>query len=208
MHIEIPLAIPKQSALDLYPKYVTCYDVVVEVGTLFGGGTIVLANLAKHVYSFEPIKYNYNITRRNVKKFTNVELFNIGLGSKREQHEMKLYYNGSSTAYGLSSLREQKQTELQQDVKIKKTERINVDKLDNFHFKLKPTVLISDCEGWECEVLEGARETLESLRIIAIEVHDTSECLNRFFKKYQGEFSIDYNDPLSYPQWFIARRKR
>ena len=45
---------PETEGLTLYPRFVLPSDVVIEVGARIGGGTLLLSNLAKHVYSFEP----------------------------------------------------------------------------------------------------------------------------------------------------------
>ncbi|HEV2389154.1 MAG TPA: FkbM family methyltransferase, partial [Nitrososphaerales archaeon] len=43
--------------------------------------------------------------------------------------------------------------------------------LDHVKFPITPSVLVVDCEGYEGEVLLGARKTMEEVRLVFIETH-------------------------------------
>ncbi|MGI0070162.1 MAG: FkbM family methyltransferase [Nitrosopumilaceae archaeon] len=196
----VPKATPKESALVLYNQFVSSQDVVVEVGTLFGGGTCVLAKLAKQVYSFEPVRYNYWATVQNTKNFDNVKVYNLALGSRSESSKINIYSREGRIAYGGSSF-----TNFQR-LSIRKKENVKIVALDSLVLELKPSVLVSDCEGSEREVLEGSRNSIPNLRCILIEEHKTLDRLQEFFQSCESEFVTSYGD--RYKKWLIAEKRK
>jgi len=69
--------------------------VVVEAGTYYGRDTATFAKLADRVLSFEPSPRNYEIARKNLRRFSNVELYNMGIWD--EDGELELMYGTDSS---------------------------------------------------------------------------------------------------------------
>ena len=159
MERDIPL--PKDFAQNLYAAYVDRSDVVAEVGAYTGGGTILLAKLVEYVYSFEPIRQNYDELRWNTSGYRNIKLFNVGLSDKNGYEEL---YKPEKKQYASSSKRVR-------GYDYPSKEKIRLKRLDDLKLDRKITSLIVDCEGGELEVLKGARRTIPTLKSMLIETH-------------------------------------
>jgi len=60
--------------------------VIFDIGGNIGITSIYLASLFPEalIYTFEPLKENFEILKKNTIQFKNVEVFNFGLGAKME----------------------------------------------------------------------------------------------------------------------------
>lgn len=201
----IPSPIPKDSAR-IYREFLTKNDVVIEVGSMFGGGTCVLAQLAKQVYSFEPMKENFWITYANTRKFSNVRVFNIALSDQNGEAELNLFSkDGIVTSRGASSLEDSSKT-FWTELKHIGKEKIRQERLENVRFDFRPTALVSDCEGSEYRVLLGLGNKIHQLKTLLIETHgDSWRQLQQFFER-ETDFQTSYN--VGFEKWFIARKKQ
>lgn len=200
---------PEDSAAQLYPDLIESSDVVVEVGAYLGGGTLYLSNLAKYVYSFEPVRMHFIMLRVNTRKCNNVSVINSAVGNENGYDIINLRKrNHASIAASLSKLA---------NAEYDSTEKVKLTKLDDFDFKRKPTVLIIDCEGFEREVLRGAEQTIPTLRLILIETHTladglrtTSEVetqLAQFSKALEvSSRLVDAGGRFGLEQWILAKR--
>ena len=157
-------------ALEKYEPYETYLiqrqvkngDVVIDVGANIGYYTVILAQKAKKVYAFEPDKINFEILKKNIEanKLTNVVAINAAVGSKKGFLELykseenfgdhKLYETHPS--YGHPPL--------------KKGGLVNIVILDEFLNNQKVDLIKIDTQGWEPEVIEGARKIIEKDRPI------------------------------------------
>lgn len=157
-------------ATELYPRFVDSNDVVIEVGARIGKGTMELARLAKKVYSFEPYPPNFRMLKAYTRRFRNVKVFEIAVGNVEGIAELKVA--GNDVFSSVSSVRGLHGREYRQSVSVK------TKKLDSVEFEERPTVLISDCEGEESEVLKGAHKTLAPIRCVLIETHRVANDLD------------------------------
>ncbi len=135
---------------------------VVECGANIGHTTKKLASLAKFVYAFEPVPISFRTLKRRVRELNNVEVYNCGLGSGTQQVEINVNYPISG-ANGI----------LMQD-QVKYIDKLPIDlfELDNKLAGQKVDTLILDCEGYELEVLKGARKKLRNeINTVYIELH-------------------------------------
>lgn len=131
--------------------------VFVDVGANIGYYSVFASKILKkgRVYAFEPQKYSYKILKKNLSlnNLENVTLVNKGCGSKNE----KLSIYSDKNNLGHSSVVRGRPF----DNKPNK-EDINIIKLDDY-FKRKSFDLIKiDVEGFEYEVLKGAKKCLEN----------------------------------------------
>ncbi|MDG7000690.1 MAG: FkbM family methyltransferase [Nitrososphaerota archaeon] len=164
-------------------------DIVVEVGANTGGSTILLSKLAKIVYSFEPSKINFTLLRVNTKSHPNIKIFNLALGREKGNASLMMQDRNRTpkvaTMKGLLGAR------------YGDFEVARIEPLDSIPFEQKPTKLILDCEGFEVEVLEGARNTISSLTGVMIETHNLSDgtrtidSVRQELSRYASLFDID-----------------
>lgn len=157
-------------------------DVVLEAGANIGTGTLRLAKRVRFVYSFEPNPYAYEFLESVAKHNRNVKVFNTGLGDFTGGANLNLQREAGAG----SSIVNYFERPIKRKVEIRP--------LDSFTFEYPPTVLIIDTEGFEVNVLNGARVLLSSgsLNSCLVETHyvegikqstteDVKEILGRYF---------------------------
>jgi FkbM family methyltransferase len=123
---------------------------VIDVGANIGYYTLILADkVGKNgkVYAFEPDKINFEILEKNIKenKLKNVVAIKAAIGSKNES---KILYK-SEENLGDHKLYKPK-------TPAKKREKVKIVRLDSF-IKEKMDLIKIDTQGWEPEVIEGAK---------------------------------------------------
>lgn len=184
----------------LYSRYIMPEDVVVEVGARMGDGTRVLANIATHVYSFEPSKESFLILRTMTRTHHNVDAYNIALGDSTGE----AYLNKDRSFSGVASIKKLAA------VNYAAQEKVKVTALDNIRFKLEPTSLVIDCEGFESEVLKGAQNSLPQLRSVLVETHtlsDGSNTLDPVTKELERFFRKVTVATAGQDHWVLAQRE-
>ncbi len=167
---------------DFEPKMVRLFqtlikkdDVVIDVGANIGCTSILFGELAEQVISFEPSPTTFNLLQKNIKQsgLENITLLNSALGSN--PGVSKITYAESNRSGGFIS---NKTTISTGHV----TEKIRIEKLDNIIHDLnisKLDFIKIDVEGFEKEVIEGARNTINKFQpIIVLELNHW--CLNAF----------------------------
>lgn len=140
-------------------------DVVADVGANYGDSAIWWAKVhGAHVIAFEPLENVYATLCRNIRdnKINSIATHNIALG---KGERLSGYSNGDMFIAGSKGSQK-----LYDSVPM-----------DTFKFE-KLDLLKVDVEGFELDVLEGARETIKKhMPKIILEVHSTilkEECSN------------------------------
>lgn len=158
-------------------------SVVVDVGANIGYYTILAAKVVKKVYAIEPDKKCFEILKKNVKEnnLDNVVLINKAASDKRE----KKYLVRDEENLGNSR------------ISNKKGSVIMTNTLDNILVNEQIISLIKiDTQGWEPEVILGAKKVIKKHRPIMFLEYTPSEYKDRkminFLKKnYQNIWSIN-----------------
>lgn len=157
--------IGQRVALEKYEPYETQLilrqinlgNTVVDVGANIGYYTILLADKVGRdgkVYAFEPDKTNFEILKKNIElnKLKNVVAVNMAVG--RNKGKSKLCRSeenfGDHKLYNDQSL-----------IPKIKTEVVKIIKLDDFLKKKKIDLIKIDTQGWEPEVIRGAKELIK-----------------------------------------------
>lgn len=144
-------------------------DIIIDIGTNIGQTAMTFAKLGgenAQILGFEPDPVNYSKATTNLQlnSFKNIQYFNIGIGSKTEELNLKI--NSVSNRGGN---------------RIDKSNGsdsfpIKVDTLDNIiqSLQIKNVHLIKiDIEGFEFEALKGATETIRKHKpVLYIEIDD------------------------------------
>lgn len=167
---------------DFEPKMVRLFqtlikenDIVIDVGANIGCTSILFGELADQVFSFEPSTTTFNLLKKNIKqsRLENITLFNYALGSR--ESISAITYSPNNRSGGFVS---NKTTITTGHI----TEKIKITKLDDFIHDLdikQIDFMKIDVEGFEKEVIDGAKNTIEKFQpIIVLELNHW--CLNAF----------------------------
>lgn len=146
-------------------------DTLIDVGTNIGQTAMTFSKIGggnSIVYGFEPDLVNYSKAIENLKinSFANIHLLNIGLGSKPGKLHLKI--NTPSNRGG---------SRIDQTASANSFE-IPIETLDNIIEQKKITkidLIKIDVEGFELEVIKGAKEVLKKHKPkLFIEVDDNN----------------------------------
>jgi len=170
-------------------------DIVLDIGANVGCTSILFGELAKQVYSFEPSPTTFSYLEKNIVQsgLKNVELLNMGLGSK--SGESTITFNPENRSGGFVS-------NLTHISKGHKTEKIVIKTVDEIIETLKlPKIdfIKMDVEGFEGHVIQGAKSSLEKNKpIVLLELNHW--CLNAFQRTSIPDFFdlLRSNFPILY----------
>jgi FkbM family methyltransferase len=142
-----------QNMLPLTLPYLT--GTVIDVGAFIGDHTVFYAQHGPSVLAFEPSQEAFTCLCRNIEELNNVRAFRVGLGASPGNAAVIQNANAGMAALVDGG-----------DVPIVTLDSLNLS--DVSFIKI-------DAEGWECDVLEGARETIARCRpAMLIEVNDSA----------------------------------
>lgn len=139
-------------------------DIVLECGAHHGCLTILFSHWVGEtgsIVAFEPVTRNATLTRKNIElnRLKNVQVLNSAVGAREGSACVTNESNARITEGTLGGM------------------RVAMTCLDEYA-ELNPTLLKIDVEGFEAEVLRGARSVLEKRPRLAVEIH--TEALPRY----------------------------
>lgn len=158
-------------------------DVILECGAHHGCTTVVLANWVGYkgkVVAFEPVPKNADIIKKNIEinNIKNVLIERKAVGSREGRILITGESNSSVTNYKVGGT------------------KVDMTYLDKYSY-LNPSILKIDVEGFEVEVLKGAKNILKTKPKLAIEIHTP------VLKKYNSSIEdlFDLIDIEMYTVW-------
>jgi len=167
-YLENDRYIGQRVALEKYEPYETQLilrqaktgDVVIDVGANIGYYTVLLADkVGKNgkIYAFEPDKTNFEILKKNIAEnnLENVVAINAAVGSKNG----KSFLYKSKENFGDHKLKNPPISTKSKSPSLEEREVIQVIRLDSF-IKEKVDLIKIDTQGWEPEVIEGAKKII------------------------------------------------
>ena len=159
-------------------------ETILDIGANIGCTAILFGELAQNVYAFEPSPTTFSFLEKNILKSgrKNVTPQNIGLGA--EFLETTLTFSPSNRSGGFVSNKTQVEAR-------HVTEKITIRKLDEWANSLDLQSNIDfikiDVEGFEGDVLRGAREMLSANKpVVVLELNHW--CLNAFQRTSVPDF--------------------
>lgn len=172
-----------------------------DIGANLGVLTLFLSKYSYHVYCFEPIPSLCTYIRKKYEG-CNVTVENCALGDEMGEFYLYIPIVGNTKYESRASLNLNANHEYIHGKKVDNIEKIKVKlkKLDDFQLKNVGFIKI-DVEGFEYEVLKGARETIKSnMPNIFIEIEqryhkDSIYDIFQYIKKlgYFGYFEYQKN---------------
>ena len=164
-------------------------NLIFDIGGNIGVVAVVLANIypdAK-IYSFEPVKENFDILKRNTEYYKNISAIQCGLGNKTE-HRMIFKSSDPSNLGGFSTFI--KDGGENSEIALVKMETI----CNEFG---TPDLIKIDVEGAEYEIL-GDIPDIENVKWIAGELHGVNDykLLDLLDKKFNLQLARNFMDKV------------
>ena len=138
--------------------------VILDVGAHTGESALAFRKSFPQavIHSFEPISFIFEVLRRNCKRHANIHCHNLALGDK--PGEICIALVGTEACHTMNSLNSVATASTPSEL----THRVKTARLDDFCASAgisRVAVCKIDVEGFECQVLEGARTLLSEGRI-------------------------------------------
>ena len=175
-------------------KHIKENTIVLDVGANFGQLSILFSKAKKNisVYSFEASKYIYEILVKNIRiNNANVFAYNnlVGNESKKNSIIKKLEISKFNT-YGSNKIER-----IDASNNSNETEIIDFIKIDDIQFNKKISLMKIDVQGYDLEVLKGAKKTinLHQMAIIFEYEKDFEKDFNYTFKNF-----VEFIDEINY----------
>ncbi len=184
----------EQDLFDLSASYIKENSIVIDAGANYGQMSILFSKAKKKVlvYSFESSKYIFNILEKNIKiNQSNCKPINCILGN-----ESGNYYNIKKLDLENFNTYGSNKVEIISDVKPENEfEKVQTLKIDNINFEKQISFFKIDVQGYDLEVLKGARGTIKNHEMPII--FEYEKLFEKDFKYNFKEFekfikSIDY----------------
>lgn len=123
----------------------------------------------QNIILFEPLKDNFEVIKKQVSNYPNhkIKRHQVALGNDNKTITMNLSSNALESS---SILKPKLHLELYPDIVFNRTEEVELQKLDDYNCK-KCNFLNMDVQGYELEVLKGAKETLCNIDYVYCEVN-------------------------------------
>lgn len=143
----------ESSERDLFIDLLESHDVVIDIGANVGFYSCLAASHGKHVLAVEPSPRNLAHLYTNLwdNDFRKTEVFPLGLGPRRELRKIFGFGGISSFVAGWGQARESRFS----IVPVTTLDSILGSRFDGMRLLIK-----MDVEGFELEILKGAKETL------------------------------------------------
>jgi FkbM family methyltransferase len=171
--------------------------IIFDVGGNEGESIDFYSNLFENptIYSFEPEMSSYQKLEKKYGKNKTINLFNLAFGKEKEELKLKINIKSATSTFTKINV-QSKYYKLKSLILNFGTndiffdeEKVQVEKIDNFLNQKKINtihILKIDTEGFELNVLEGAKEALRKTKIIIIELARHDMYLNYDPKKIEN----------------------
>ena len=162
-------------------------DTFIDVGANIGRFSAVMAKRKLQVYSFEPIKSNFSLLNKNIRKNKLnrfVKAYNLALGNKKQNSKISYIPH----KHGEASIILDFKGGLKEEIKVDKFDNLKISPRNNCFMKI-------DVEGFEYNVLLGASKFIKKYgpKIII-------EIWNENTKEYLKELGYEQIGEMWYPK--------
>ena len=181
---------------------VTKNPTIFDVGSNEGESIDFFLNLFENstIYSFEPEKMSYQKLLKKYGENKTINLFNLALGDKKEELKLKINIKSSTSTFSKINTQSKYYYLKSSILNPNKNgtflgeEKAQVEKIDNFFNEKKINtihILKIDTEGFELNVIKGAKNTLQKTKIIIIEFQLNDMYLDYDPKKIENLLMIN-----------------
>jgi FkbM family methyltransferase len=176
---------------DIFKKYGMNIKGIIHVGGHYGEEIVDYLNCGiQDIVIFEPISENFDRLKSNVENLNaNISGFQVALGSEERETEMFVSSNGALSS---SILKPKKHLTQYTDITFNQKEIVDVKTLDSYGYD-GYNFINMDVQGYELEVLKGAKKTLEYVDYVYCEVNRDEVYENNAYIEEIDEFLSDYD---------------
>lgn len=153
-------------------------DIVVDCGAAEGLFSFLVKDRCKYIYIIEPLTYFIDSLKKTFKNDQNVEILQMAIGEEKRQ--VYITDNGMGT----------------QITKEKTPYLVQMETIDNLFFykEREITYIKADLEGYEMQMLEGARLTIEKynpkIAITTYHQPDHANLISEFLRNINPNYNI------------------
>lgn len=154
---------------NIFKKYDLNITGIIHIGAHYGDElNDYLNNGVQDIVLFEPLSNNFDKLKENcINLNANIQAYNVALGAKKGKATMYLSDNDTQSS---SILKPKKHITEIPWVHFEGTEEVEVETLDSYNIKGCNFINI-DVQGYEMEVFNGGKKTLEGIDYIYSEVN-------------------------------------
>ena len=189
-------------------RYIKKDTIVLDIGANFGQLSVLFSKCKSNVevYSFEASKYiceildkNIMINKANIKSFNNL----VGNETKQDQFIKKINISKFYT-YG-SNMVEKTESNSNNMLEV---EKINSIKIDDIFFDKKISLIKIDVQGYDLEVLKGAKKTILKDQVPVIfeyesDFEDNFDYTFNSFEKFIDEINYKVESKIDSSNYLI-----
>lgn len=164
---------------------------IIHVGGHFGEEICEYVETGiQNIVIFEPLVSNFNTLERNVRNLNaNIRGHQVALGSTEGTVDM---YVSSNRGLSSSILKPKKHLTQYRDITFNVKESVELKTLDSYNYK-NFNFLNMDVQGYELEVLKGAKKTLEYIDYVYCEVNRDEVYENNAYIQEIDDYLLEYN---------------
>ena len=155
---------------EIIKKYNMNISGVIHIGAHYGEEVPNYVKVGiENIVLFEPLKENFEVLKKNILPYSNfnIKKYQVALGNKSTSIIMNLSSNNLESS---SILKPKQHLNLYPDITFDRTEEVELQKLDDYNCK-NYNFINMDVQGYELEVLKGAKDTLNHIDYVYCEVN-------------------------------------
>jgi len=155
---------------EIIKKYNMNISGVIHIGAHYGEEIPNYVKVGiKNIILFEPLGENFKVLKKNISPYLNLNIkkYQVALGNQNTTITMNLSSNNLESS---SILKPKQHLNLYPDITFDRTEEVELQKLDDYNCN-NYNFINMDVQGYELEVLKGAKDTLNHIDYVYCEVN-------------------------------------
>jgi FkbM family methyltransferase len=173
-------------------KYNMNVSGVIHIGAHYGEEVPNYVKVGiENIVLFEPLKENFEVLKKNILPYCNfnIKKYQVALGNKNTSIAMNLSSNNLESS---SILKPKQHLNLYPDITFDRTEEVELQKLDDYNCK-NYNFINMDVQGYELEVLKGAKDTLNHINYVYCEVNRDEIYEGNAYIEDIDQYLLNYN---------------